>query len=291
MCLIAWRWSPDAPTPILWAANRDEFAHRATQAQSVWAFNDRQVLSGLDLTAQPDHNNSALRGTWAGVNNRGKFAWLTNIRSPNDKNPTAPSRGALVSDYLTNDLSPQAMIAQIGPKSQRYNGFNLVLGQVSVTNKYSSECWHYHSRRNAARALPAGVYGLSNADLDTPWPKTLDLVHAMNMAGLSVTADGPQAAHEAMLLDALSQRRIYEADRLPSTGLSIEREQVLSAAFIAAQLANPLAPLSPEQAIAYGTRSSSVAWYHAGQFTQIEHTFNATGAQTLGSKLHLTTLG
>ncbi|MGN2261461.1 hypothetical protein ACLXBB_37215, partial [Pseudomonas aeruginosa] len=36
------------------------------------------------------------------------------------------------------------------------------------------QLWHYNPRVGPPRLLPAGVYGLSNAALDTPWPKLLN---------------------------------------------------------------------------------------------------------------------
>ena len=272
MCLIAWRWNPQSATPLLWAGNRDEFAHRATAAQSVWAHDDVSVLSGLDLAAEPHHG---VRGTWAGCADTGKFAWLTNIRSHNDKNPTAPSRGFLVSDYLLGSASPAQFIEQLKPKAQRFNGFNLVIGYVDNAAPADSQCWHYNSRKNAANQLNPGIYGLSNADLDTPWPKTLALVHSLNIVCATLQPHlAPQDSHCNALFDALNNRAIYPADTLPSTGLSIEREQQLSAAFIATQFQSPA---DDSALIAYGTRSSVVAWFHARQFSQLERSFAANG--------------
>jgi uncharacterized protein with NRDE domain len=84
MCLIAWRWSPDSSVPLLWAANRDEFSHRATGALQAWQAKGVRVISGLDLALEPIQG---MQGTWAGVSETGKFAWLTNIR--NQKHPAA----------------------------------------------------------------------------------------------------------------------------------------------------------------------------------------------------------
>ena len=280
MCLIAWRWSPHAATPLLWAANRDEFAHRPSAAQQLWREGEVTVLSGLDLAVSANEGaGETLRSTWAGVNNQGKFAWLTNIRSPNDKNPTAPSRGLLVAEYLANDTSADDTLARIRPKAARYNGFNLVLGHIHA-DPAQSECWHYNSRNDRAQRLDTGVYGVSNADLDTPWPKTLALVHAVNMAGAGLApALAPSPALSDRLFAALADRAVYPAAQLPATGLSVEREQQLSAAFIATQFQSPADP-NPEHAMAYGTRASAVAWYHGGAFHSAQRSFDSRGDES-----------
>jgi uncharacterized protein with NRDE domain len=280
MCLIAWRWLPDAPTPLVWAANRDEFAHRATGALQRWAAHEQSILSGVDLALAPLNTGAGkVYGTWAGINSAGKFAWLTNIRQPQHANPEAPSRGLLVAQYLSGDASAQAYLATVKAKAHRYNGFNLVLGQISpsmtpssispsttssTTSSISAAmppsssphkprvnaiCLHYNSATDTAQALPAGVYGLSNADLDTPWPKTRALVQAVS---LSAAAQHGETMNTDALFAALANPQRCTGSELPSTGVPLDIEHVLSSAFIAANL----------RGNDYGTRSSTVGWVH-----------------------------
>jgi uncharacterized protein with NRDE domain len=90
------------------------------------------------------------------------------------------------------------------------------------------------------------VYGLSNAALDTPWPKTLHLKSALTRA-LNATGQGDSApGWENTLAQALADDAPAPAHQLPTTGVGPEREAQLSSAFVR----------MPEQA--YGTRSSLV---------------------------------
>ncbi len=264
MCLIAWRWLPDAPVPLIWAANRDEFTHRATGALQHWSAHGQRVLSGLDLALEP---TQTVRGTWAGINAAGKFAWLTNIRNPQYANPEAPSRGHLVSQYLCSETSPVDYLTKVHAKAHRYNGFNLVVGHIgnhSGNAQYSAECLHYNSQTQAVNILKAGVYGLSNADLDTPWPKTRALVQAVSLQ--SAAQHGGRLNTDG-LFAALGDTQRCSGDDLPSTGVPIEIEHVLSSAFIAARI----------RGNEYGTRSSTVGWVRNGVFEVYERSFDAQG--------------
>ncbi|MBS2510739.1 NRDE family protein, partial [Salmonella enterica subsp. enterica serovar 1,4,[5],12:i:-] len=76
----------------------------------------------------------------------------------------APSRGALVEDYLRGTVSPADYLAQVHAAGQAYNGFNLIVGDAR-------EAWYLSNRDGGPRRLAPGVYALSNHLLDTPWPK------------------------------------------------------------------------------------------------------------------------
>ena len=260
MCLIAWRWSPDSPVPLLWAANRDEFAHRATAPLQRWGAHGHTVLSGLDLALEHAQGGSPIKGTWAGIANNGKFAWLTNIRGTAHANPEAPSRGHFISRFLCGASRPADYLARVHAQAHRYNGFNLVVGQLGA----HAVCQHYNSATGSVTALKPGVYGLSNADLDTPWPKTRTLVQALS---LQAAAQHGASFHAQPLFEVLANPQRFGGDDLPNTGVAIEIEYLLSSAFIATTL----------RASAYGTRSSTVGWVHAGTATVEERSFDAQG--------------
>lgn len=116
-------------------------------------------------------------GTWLGVSRRGRFAALTNFRGtvedagaaadrPSGKeNRNAASRGLLVSGFLEGKSSPEAYAAELSQSAGEYNGYNLLFGT-------SRELYYFSNRSGLpAKALQPGIYGLSNALLDTPWPK------------------------------------------------------------------------------------------------------------------------
>ncbi|SAL53929.1 NRDE family protein [Caballeronia telluris] len=234
MCLIVFDWRPDAHRsgsvrPLLTlAANRDEFFRRETEPLSWWA-DAPNVLAGRDLTGG---------GTWLGVTRDGRFAALTNFRAPSEVRPDAPTRGALVSDFLADaPVAPLDYLRRVAREGDRYNGFNLLVGDFT-----RREIGWYGNRADAPPSLlEPGVHGLSNSLLNTPWPKLVaqrdalrDLIHESDERG-------PPSLD--LLIDTLRDPRIANDDLLPATGISIERERVLSAAFIE----------SPD----YGTRSTT----------------------------------
>lgn len=86
------------------AANRDEFYERNTEGVSWWP-EYPQVLAGrdrADVVGNP--------GTWLGFTKTGKFAALTNVRAPSEKNPDSRSRGELSVMYLTGSDRPVEFI-------------------------------------------------------------------------------------------------------------------------------------------------------------------------------------
>jgi uncharacterized protein with NRDE domain len=263
MCLIVFDWRPDAPaarpgsagsagsaagfaadpgsnpTQLSWplltlAANRDEFLERPA-APLGWWDDSPDVLAGRDLQAG---------GTWLGVNRDGRFAALTNYRAPAERLLQAVSRGALVADYLrqppatwrhaakdtkdtkdTNSakrLSPLDYLHFVSVTADRYNGFNLLVGDLAARQL----AWFSNRSTEPPKLLPAGLYGLSNALLDTPWPKVLDRKTAL--ARLPDSADTGLDA----LLDLMSDTHIAADEHLPATGVPLERERALSAAYI-----------------------------------------------------------
>ncbi|RZL37259.1 MAG: NRDE family protein, partial [Rubrivivax sp.] len=170
MCLAAFALNAHPRFPLVIAANRDEFFARAAAPMAWWV--DRpDVLAGRDLSAG---------GTWFGLTRAGRLALLTNVREPGRQIAEAPSRGALVVDWLGSDESAPAFAHRL---ADGYNGFNLITADLARHD------WHWLSNRTATPfALGTGIHALSNAALDAPWPKTVGLRSAMGDA-LAVAAD------------------------------------------------------------------------------------------------------
>ncbi|MEM6647527.1 MAG: NRDE family protein [Bacteroidota bacterium] len=238
MCLILWRSQPDAEYPLVLMANRDEFYQRPTQPAAWWA-DAPSVYGGRDLVAG---------GTWLAMAANRRWAALTNIREPARFDPAAPSRGTLISDYVTGEAAPAAYIAQLRAANVPYNGYNLLLGE-------GPRVWHYNNRDDAFTAVGEGLHGLSNATLDTPWPKVVK--GKAKLAAL--TAAAPPAP--PTFFDALNDvDQGHDAD-LPETGVGLDMERQLSPLFIAI----------PDKG--YGTRCSSVLLMHrSGRVTFAERT-------------------
>lgn len=225
MCLIVFAWQVVPGMPLIAAGNRDEFYERPS-APAAWWEDHPHVYAGRDLRDG---------GTWMGITRDGRFAAITNIREPSKKRDGAPSRGALVSDYLTGQTSPREYIKRIAETGSQYNGFNLLVGDRSQLIWYSNG--DPDDERNG-KPLAPGVYGLSNGSLDAPWPK---VVRTKAQFASLLCQGAPYDAYFDMLSDAT---RASDC-RLPKTGVSLEWERILSSVYIE----------SPE----YGTRSSTVA--------------------------------
>ena len=244
MCLVVVALAAHPRYSLVIAANRDEHHARAA-LPAHWG--DRPpydgMLAGRDLEAG---------GTWMGVHGDGRWALVTNVREGRGGNTAAPSRGELVPDML--NAPPASALAALGRKAAAYNGFNLLVGDAE------SATW-VSNRATGTQSLAQGIHGLSNARLDTPWPKltrTRDAVRAWAGRG---------GDDLAPLFAALADRtRAADAD-LPSTGVPLEWERLLSAPFIVGD--------------GYGTRCSTVlAVGRDGSARFVERSFDAHGDAT-----------
>ena len=116
------------------------------------------------------------------------------------------------------------------------------------------------------RRLGPGLYGLSNAALDTPWPKVERLKQALAQA---LTGASSTAELEALLFVALADRTMAADDALPDTGIGLERERWLAPAFIR----------TPDAG--YGTRCSTLLIVERRadglQARVVERQFDASG--------------
>ncbi|MBJ7308794.1 NRDE family protein [Rugamonas sp. CCM 8940] len=235
MCLIVFAWKVIPAIPLVAAANRDEFYERATAPAAAWPDQPR-IYAGRDLKAG---------GSWMGISQGeaaeqpSRFAAITNIRAPAEHKPDAPSRGHLVADYLAGTMTPQEYVEAIRAGSEAYNGFNLVLADRDTLIWFSNK--GQGDPRNGLPLEP-GVYGLSNALLDAPWPKVLKT--KAQFASL-LCLGAPDDAYFEMLSDTT----LAPDMRLPETGVPIDLERVLSAVRI--------------ETPGYGTRTSTVVKLYA----------------------------
>src|SRR5215468_9501477 len=122
MCLIFLSLDHHPKYKLIIAANRDEFYQRKTAPANHWT-DHPQILGGRDLEAS---------GTWMGMNtDNGRISMVTNYRDLKNLKQVAPSRGALVSDYLLAESTPDQYLKKIEPSKNDYNGFNLLVGDSS----------------------------------------------------------------------------------------------------------------------------------------------------------------
>lgn len=282
MCLIlfAHRVHPDFRLAL--AANRDEFFRRPTEPFSRWS--DRPVIhAGRDSLAG---------GTWLGVTPAGRWAAVTNFHDGTAPDANAPSRGALVADFLDGNVAPTDYVANIATVAPRYNGFNLLVGNATevvwlsnrgpasgdepvgsaAPNTGSGEAEPGGSptqafpdapsavERVVSRVLEPGVYGVSNNLLDVPWPKVVRGKTRLREVLAAEETPTPDALLE-ILFDT-SPATEYE---LPRTGATSDVERAMSAAFI----------ILPD----YGTRSSTALLIpDRGEIEVVERRFSPGGS-------------
>jgi uncharacterized protein with NRDE domain len=221
MCLIVFANKILDDYKLIFAANRDEFYNRPSEQAEFWnEYPD--LLAGKDLQAG---------GTWMGITKQGRFAAITNFRDLKNHRNDAPSRGNLTLDFLIDNISPEEYYNKLKPTLNDFNGFNLILGSVD-------ELFYFSNKTVGLKKLESGVYGISNAVLDTSWPKVekskKNLKHLIEQKNI----------HPWEILNLLDDTSLAKDEELPDTGVGLELERMLSSIFIKSEK--------------YGTRSSTI---------------------------------
>mgnify|MGYP001823155874 CR=1 FL=1 len=242
MCLVIFAHQTSAKYPLLVAANRDEFHARPTAPAQRWP-EAPDLLAGRDLEQG---------GTWMGVTEGGRFAAVTNFRDPDRSAPAPLSRGALPLDFLQGKMGAQQYLLQVQSRAHDYAGFNLLVGDKDAL-------WYYdNSPGEQPQQLAPGIYGLSNARLDPPWPK----VNRGKQAMRQLIADGN--IDHASLAQLVGDRQLADPASLHPAGSKNSNEHLLSAQFIVTQ--------------GYGTRSTTTLWRdNCDRIDWCEESYDAEG--------------
>lgn len=241
MCLVVIAVDRHPAFRLIVAANRDEF-HRRPAREAHWWPDRPDILGGRDLLAG---------GTWLAVSRKGRIALVTNDRDAEPKRGKLPTRGLLVTGFLTSTLSPLDYFA--GIDAPAYAGFNLIAGGDDLA-------W-LSNRNGAPQPLAAGVYGLSNAQLDTPWDKV-----RRSKARLQRLID-EDGVDETALLRLLADRDRAAVDEVDAGSLPFETAHAITAPFI----------VTPD----YGTRCSTVVTVdRAGRWRFLERRFDSAGSMS-----------
>ncbi len=240
MCLITFAYNQHPEYPLIMVANRDEFYARPTLNMDYWK-DHNDILAGIDLEQN---------GTWLGINKAGKFTAVTNFREGGNKDTGLKSRGHLTRHFLTQEISAKAYLEELQTSGAQFGGFNLLLGDHSGL--------YYSSNKGAkTRRLQPGLYALSNAHLDTRWPKVLQAkqhLQALLHSDISIDA----------LATVLSSTQPAEDKDLPDTGISLEWEKQLSSCFINTE--------------GYGTRATTILLQNTeGVIQLVELRFDQSG--------------
>jgi len=206
MCLILFSWDNHPKYKLILAANRDEFYERPTSTLNQWE-ETPSILAGKDLTGG---------GTWMGVNQDNKWTAITNHRNPKRVLQNAPSRGDLTMDFLVGRDDEKSYYTNKKSSLEAYNGFNLLVGSFQKLAYFNNVDKEYQE-------LESGIYGLSNAVLDTPWPK---LSKAKERFSEII---GKPTFQKEEFLTVLQDKELADDEALPQTGVSYEWEKAVSA--------------------------------------------------------------
>ena len=197
MCVVALAIAADPRWRLVVAGNRDEFHARPSAPLARWE-DAPHVLGGRDLVSG---------GGWIGVSDRRRFAVVTNVAGY-PRGSDAPSRGALVADYLRDGTLPP------NHSLDAYGGFSLL-------TLHDHAAFRTNRPATAHHPLAPGLHGISNGPLDPPWPRTRTLTAAL---GDWIAADRPIGALLDLLRDEIpaepGERAVFIRDAVYGTRCS-----------------------------------------------------------------------
>jgi len=209
MCLIVFSYKSHEKYPLILAGNRDEFYKRPAKEAHFWNTTP-PVLAGKDLKAG---------GTWLGISSAGEMGALTNFRDLNNPRQREKSRGELIPEVLLNGEPIDAKLKSIIQKGHQYDGFNMIAGNIH-------NLFYLNNITNRFEKLKPGYHGISNAFLNTPWPKVEKAKKEFNNIISRNKMD------EEAIFTLLKNRESYPHEELPDTGLTPEMEKAVSSIFI-----------------------------------------------------------
>ncbi|WP_296204455.1 NRDE family protein [Psychrobacter sp. UBA3962] len=244
MCIAAIAWQLFDELPLVILSNRDEFLQRPTTSAHQWS--DLPIYAGRD-----DQSG----GTWLGIHQQplasskqftqnGRWAAVLNFRDGVQAAPDQRSRGELVTNFLSSDLSPLAYARQV--ELQAYAGFNLIIGD-------DKQAVLVNNRGYPPTSLHSGLHIISNGQPDDAWFKSERLRGRVRQEVLPLISESLQfhqgdkdywlPAAWNVLTDTLQA----PDEQLPDTGMPPALEQALSSICIDT-------PELPN----YGTRTQSI---------------------------------
>lgn len=241
MCLILFAYQQHPDYPLIMLSNRDEFFSRPSQAAHFWP-DEPNIFAGRDEEAS---------GTWLGVNKNGRIAAVTNFREVTPKQNTSLSRGELTAKFLQSNQRATSYLQDIDNTQHLYSGFNLLVGTIK-------QLYYYSNRQREIIQIPAGIHGLSNSLLNSPWPKV--------DTGKSALKQQLKQLNRQALIDILLDKQQPSDRILPNTGVGIETERMLASRFIHTEH--------------YGTRAATLLLINQhGHIDFIEQSFLADGSK------------
>ncbi|XP_043713822.1 transport and Golgi organization 2 homolog [Telopea speciosissima] len=231
MCIVLFVWQSHPHYEFLLLLNRDEYHNRPTKPVSWWE--DTEILGGRDEIAG---------GTWLACTREGRLAFLTNVLELHP-HPEAKSRGDLTVRFLQSRKSPMEFAKEVVKEADQYNGFNLVLADLSSKTMV---CVSNRPKGQPAsiEVVSPGIHVLSNARLDSPWHKAERL--SENFKQLIGKNGKGEVPVKQMVEELMTDTVKADESRLPHI-CSTEWELKLSSVFV--KVDTPLG--------CYGTRSTA----------------------------------
>jgi uncharacterized protein with NRDE domain len=160
----------------------------------------------------------------------------------------------LTLENLLGDMPAAQYLESIAAQAGEYAGFNLLVGD-------SGQLWYLSNIEAEVQQLQPGIYSLSNALMNSAWPK-------QTLASSEMHRHSQEKIGHAGLQAVVSSRVQVAEHLLPDTGIDLEFEKLLSAPFI----------VSPE----YGTRATTSLWLdNRGCGDWLESSFDAAGDKVL----------
>lgn len=241
MCIVFLAHQVHAAADLMLLANRDEFFARPAEPMHRWA-GPLGITAGRDLEAG---------GTWLALREGGHFALVTNYRDMRYRDFKGPSRGRLVTQFFELSGDTSSFSAWLEHHGQAYAGFNMFYGRPG-------DLFYFSNVEGKARRLGAGTFGLSNAFLDTPWPKV-----SLGKVQLHELIQQQNLPRYQQCFDILGNQNQPNDDALPDTGVGLAWERFLSPVFIAGE--------------SYGSRCGTVAfWRPEAGVTCEERTYHGS---------------
>ncbi|GAB2219282.1 hypothetical protein Droror1_Dr00006916 [Drosera rotundifolia] len=244
MCIAAFAWRSHPLYPFILLLNRDEYYSRPTKPAEWWE--GGEIVGGRDEKAG---------GTWLACSRSGRVSFVTNVREVRGV-VGARSRGDLPVSIKAKLYGLQSkkialeFAQEVAEEADLYGGFNLVLvdfctsTMLYVTNRQGED-------KPSIKQVSPGIHVLTNATLDSPWPKAERLAH--NFEEL-LSAYGSEEVDLRLIVEKLMIDSTKEASMLPGVHPP-EFEYQLSSIFV--ECDTPLGH--------YGTRSTSAVCFKVNE--------------------------
>jgi len=208
MCTLFLAIGKHPEFPVILIENRDEFYKRKSLKPHWW--DGENLFAGKDLEKG---------GTWLGYHKNGNWGVVTNYRDLTKPIVGERSRGDLIPTIIGGDFSIEESESFLLKNGQLFGPFNLM---YSINN----QLFCYSSELNKVEELKPGIYGLSNAYLDTPWfkikrgkKKFIELIEKTELS-------------KERLFTMMQDNKQASDAELPDTGLPNEVEKLVSSLFI-----------------------------------------------------------